>query len=245
MIGTRGHSLIELLLVVALVGVLLAMTFPTIARVRGHARDLISVSNLRTHAQVLNMYSIDWNDSFIHFTRPGADATILTACGERALYRYFMNSPMWYRPIAEEYYGSCDADPLYLPDRIDEAKDLNRSPWDYFLTAAAVAMPGYWNLDTRASRAQWGTQRLTDVRYPSSKSAFTADTIPFGHSSASLRGRVGMCMIDGSGAWFPLRSLAEPVRTGDGAFHDQWVFVDGRYGIHTPEGVLGRDLIRD
>lgn len=239
-----GYTLVESILSIALVGLLVALVFPTFGKVRVHARDLASVSNLRTHAQSLNVYAIDWDDSFIHFTRPGADATILDSCGERALYRYFMNTPMWYRPIASEYYGSCEAESLYMPHRIDEAREINQSPWDYFLTAAAIAAPGYWHLETRTSRAQWGTQRLSAVRFPSDKAAFTAGENSPGQISHP-GGRVGMSMIDGSGGWFPAHQLAEPIHTGDGMFHEQWVFVTGHYGIHTPDGVFGRDLDRN
>jgi hypothetical protein len=228
--------------VVALIGVLIALAFPTIARVRSVAWDVKSIANVRTHAQSVAAYAIDWDDSFVHFTRPGADATIVGACGFRAGYRYFENSAFWYLPIAELEYGSCWSETLFLPGGYDEAIAENRMPWDYFLTPTAITEPGYWNLETRTGREQWGTRRLDHVRFPSAKATITElawfptlngdrDT-PF----------IGLGLADGSASRFARKELAPPIATGEGRFHDQWIFVDGRYGLHTPDGLLGRDI---
>ena len=239
-----GYSLLETILVVALIGVLIALTFPTISRVRAAAWDVKSIANVRTHGQSVTAYAIDWDDSFVHFTRPRADTTIVGACGFRAGYRYFENSSFWYLPIAELEYGSCRSEALFLPHAHDEAIDQDRMPWDYFLTSTAITEPGYWNLETRTGREQWGTRRLDHVRFPSAKAMITESAqspIPTGDQHTPF---IGLGLSDGSARRFARSHLGAPVTTGEGSFHNQWIFVDGRYGLHTNHGVEGRDIQR-
>ncbi|USN98040.1 MAG: type II secretion system protein [Phycisphaeraceae bacterium] len=239
-----AFSVIELLLVVALIGVLVALLFPTIARIRARVWDIVSMSNVRTHTQSLASYALDWDDAFVHFTRPDADATILGACGDRDAYRYFANSAFWYLPLAESYYGSCQAEPLYIPSGFDEAIEENRRPWDYFLTSTAITTPAYWNLETRTGRDQWGTQRFDQVRFASAKAVITESAIsplPNGDQASRF---IGLGMADGSAGRFSRIELTAPIATGEGVIHNQWIFVDGRYGLHTPDGLLGRDVSR-
>jgi type II secretory pathway pseudopilin PulG len=237
----RAFSLIESILVVAFIGVLIAMSFPTIARVRDRARRLVSLTNLRTHGQSAAVYANDWNDAFIHITRPNADRTIIDGCDRRTAIRYFANTALWYRPIAESYYGSCQSPALYNPSRYDAAIERAADPWDYFLTASAIADPRYWNLETRAGRLQWGSQTLSNVAFPSSKVLFSDGA--YG-PTIEMSGAIQLGLIDGSAGRFALTELADPVASGDGAFHDQFLFVDGRFGIHTKGGVAGRDVLQ-
>lgn len=233
--------MIELLIVFVTITVLISLIFPTVARVRERARDLGSLANLRTHAQTLSAYSINWNESFIHFTRREATETILDSCGKRHAYRYFENSTLWHRAVAEEYYG-CGSPALGYPG-------ADPGGWPYLLTAAAIARPEYWNLETRTGRAQWATTRMTQVAYPSAKAAFV-EWRPGGATPAPLQSDVqsvkyfGLAMIDGSAGRFAHEELRPPIPTGDGAFHDQFVIPYGWYGVHTVGGVQGRDILR-
>lgn len=234
-----GYTILELLVVMATIAVLVSLIFPTVSRVRAQARDLGSLANLRTHAQVLSMYSIDWNDSFIHFTRREATQTILESCGVRSAYRYFENSAMWHRAVAEDYY-SCGSPAFAYPG-------ADPGGWHYLLTAAAIARPPYWDLETRTGGAQWATSRLTQVAFPGAKAAFIelkpggAIPAPLAADDQSFR-YFGFSMIDGSAGRFSHSQLQTPVATGDGTFHDQFILPYGWYGVHTPDGVLGRDV---
>ena len=54
-----GFSLVELLVVMAITGVLTALLLPTLATVRENANRVISSSNQRTIGQGLTMYAAD------------------------------------------------------------------------------------------------------------------------------------------------------------------------------------------
>jgi prepilin-type N-terminal cleavage/methylation domain-containing protein len=58
----RGFSLVELLVVMAITGVLTALLLPTLATVRENANRVISSSNQRTIGQGLTMYAADFKD---------------------------------------------------------------------------------------------------------------------------------------------------------------------------------------
>lgn len=59
---SHGFSLVELLVVMAITGVLTALLLPTLASVRENANRVISSSNQRTIGQGLTMYSSDNKD---------------------------------------------------------------------------------------------------------------------------------------------------------------------------------------
>jgi prepilin-type N-terminal cleavage/methylation domain-containing protein len=91
-----GFTLIELLLVLAMIGVLIAMYAPSLAKLRSSARDAVNLSNLRTHAAVLEMYTRDWGGWYPCFV--DADKAIQTVKGggiEITFDHYFEESYLW------------------------------------------------------------------------------------------------------------------------------------------------------
>lgn len=69
----RGFTLIELLVVISIIMVLASMLFPTFARARGTARQVVCVSNLRQCGIGLMMYMQEWDDRM-----PAQDLVALT-----------------------------------------------------------------------------------------------------------------------------------------------------------------------
>ena len=57
----RGFTLVELLVVVAVIAILIAMVLPALRRVREAARSAMCLSNLRQTGQALMLYSLDNN----------------------------------------------------------------------------------------------------------------------------------------------------------------------------------------
>lgn len=58
----RGFSLIELLVVVAIITVLLALTLPALSVARRDARTIAGLANLRQIGQAIHMYAMSWEN---------------------------------------------------------------------------------------------------------------------------------------------------------------------------------------
>ncbi len=62
--GQHGFSLIELLVVISIIAVLLSLLTSALGSVRGQAKNLVCISNLRQIASAWNLYSNDYRDLF-------------------------------------------------------------------------------------------------------------------------------------------------------------------------------------
>ncbi len=62
--GIKGFTLIELMIVIAIIAILAAILIPNFIRAREEAQYSACESNLKNIATALNMYSTDWNGSY-------------------------------------------------------------------------------------------------------------------------------------------------------------------------------------
>jgi prepilin-type N-terminal cleavage/methylation domain-containing protein len=60
----RGFTLVELLVVIAIIALLAAILFPVIAAVKGNAKKVKCLSNLRQIGTAIALYQADWDDVF-------------------------------------------------------------------------------------------------------------------------------------------------------------------------------------
>jgi prepilin-type N-terminal cleavage/methylation domain-containing protein len=71
----RGFTLIELLTVIAIIAILAALLFPTIAAVRNNAYQSSCMSNMHSLLQAMEMYKDDWRvypDALYGYAPPGS-----------------------------------------------------------------------------------------------------------------------------------------------------------------------------
>ena len=62
--GIKGFTLIELMIVIAIIAILAAILIPNFIRAREEAQYSACESNEKNIATALNMYSTDWNGSY-------------------------------------------------------------------------------------------------------------------------------------------------------------------------------------
>ncbi|AHF91205.1 N-terminal cleavage protein [Opitutaceae bacterium TAV5] len=110
----RAFTLIELLTVIAIIGILAAIIIPVVGKVRESARKMQSISNVRSAAQAALLYANDNKDALPHERDTNLGTYSIVA--RNALEPYFpFKSEAWYDPKVvklqnrDNYaYGSAD-----------------------------------------------------------------------------------------------------------------------------------------
>lgn len=111
---TSAFTLIELLSVIAIIGILAAILIPVVGRVRSSARNTTSISQMRQISLAALVFAQDNKDKLPWKTNEGAWS--LEAFGKGCLSEYFISgvqmepylkweSPVWYDPLALEAAG--------------------------------------------------------------------------------------------------------------------------------------------
>ncbi|MBK7405471.1 MAG: prepilin-type N-terminal cleavage/methylation domain-containing protein [Phycisphaerales bacterium] len=235
----RGFTLVESLLVVVLVGLLTALLLPVLAHARASVRDVMSVANMRTHAQVLAAYAVDWDDYYPALADPDATWSIIRGGGQIQTCRYFESVLFWNIGLCDQYYdGVVDHESFRHPAAHPDAN----APLDvsYLLSSAFLASPAYWEEKTRIGPSQWGPSRLSSVVFASDKAAIVEVHPDRGLPTIVVKRGIGVAFVDGSGGRFDADDLVKPYLHGDGTWWGTWLPV-GVYGMHTVEGWSGRD----
>ncbi|QOJ00554.1 MAG: DoxX family protein [Phycisphaeraceae bacterium] len=245
-----AFTMIETILVVALVGLLVALVAPSIGRAREHARHAASLSNLRHHAAITTAYATDWSDSAPYGVSPESPISVLRcpSRGIAAAVRYFDFNIYWNISLAEGYY---DADPwsraFRSPALIGPIPAFPTPTTSYALSCTFLASPEHYNLSTRQiPPIGFRAVRLHEVLFPGHKS-FHADRW-VGKDQGRERPRfpsptlVGF--VDGHAERIDNPQESDP---GDGRL----TLLDynghhlGRFEfpyLHTFDGVRGRDI---
>ncbi len=90
--GIKGFTLIELMIVIAIIAILAAILIPNFIRARAEAQYSACVSNEKNVATALQMYSTDWNGVY---PDQGASTTINSSFGSTYSFTptYMQNIP--------------------------------------------------------------------------------------------------------------------------------------------------------
>lgn len=97
----RGFTIIELMVVVALIASLTALLIPALALVRQEARVLRSLSNQRQLATALHLYAESHRDCFPHFKPLGTSWDPALVLGWPSVHSYFgAHQTMWLALVA-------------------------------------------------------------------------------------------------------------------------------------------------
>ena len=223
----RAFTLIELLTVIAIIGILAAILIPVVSSVRQSARSSKSIANLREIATATNLYAEENNGffPFMNFFGTGADADEQPGAGG--------GNTRW--PVVLEPYLGHDVerqadnpvlrhpifnDPTVPESERDDVSDYAAN-WNVFLTVAI------------ASRDRNGRAfRMPEVRDPSMKGMIVTGT--------SWQFRVGT-LVGGDSEWVGGGDPGPPdPRLSSGAFGV--AFIDGHVKAIRNEGEYAADV---
>ena len=232
--GASGFTIVETMLVVALVGVLLSLSLPALGQARDRARRLVSMGNLRTHGGAVAAYTGDSNGSFPYLTVPDATYTVFRHSGLAIETPYFGLYNTWNWGLADGYYGG----------QLRHGSMF--TPWEeptvfagYWYSASLIAHPGFWDPETRRGPEQWRGTNSAGGTFASAKGVFVEGGSLFGGDVGDRVYRVSM--VDGSAVEVAEREAGAVYPNGEG----EWVgsfFPHGLRFLHTVDGVRGRDV---
>ena len=108
----RQFTLIEMLVVIAIIGILMAMMSPTLQKALKRARSLDCVSHLHSIGAAYDMYADDWNGTY----PPGNIQAMSEYCfqqGWEKTFPHLLGAYLGYPQFHAEKYGSPEIMPVF------------------------------------------------------------------------------------------------------------------------------------
>lgn len=244
----RGFTLAELLVVVAIVGLLVAIAVPAVRGARDSGRTAASLSNLRQCTAVALAYTADYAGLFPLYTDPTLQTqTVLRHGGFALPVRHMAAESWWHLALADAYLaGAPFAGVAYSPHEPLYRPDDGYHFAHYVYTCSLQADPRFFDPETRWVEGikQLRAVGVREVVQPSLRAVFTNRLSPVPDPN-ERRYEIGF--VDGSAALVGPRGLGpqyEP-NTGDwwpGKTLDFGHRRNFDHGLHTHLGARGRDV---
>lgn len=164
------------MLVCVIIGLLIALSLPSLRGARGLGDRTVTLANLKSSAALFTLYAKDWKDSFPAFLDPKADRYILRdSCsgGVPRFSGYFAASVFWPDAMCAYFDGPGWPKSLYPGGVVGE-----RPPrWEggvFVMSCTVLADPLFWDQATRTGRAQFRAVYHHEVVHPSAKVLLTS-----------------------------------------------------------------------
>jgi prepilin-type N-terminal cleavage/methylation domain-containing protein len=239
-----GFTLLETILVIAIVGLLVSLLMPSLGRARQSAERLASRRALGQHAGVVGAYLLDWDDAYPIYADPDAMLHIIRSQNQVLTYsQYFGTVTGWNVALADMYYnGRSTGDDFQRKGSRPEYTAI--TPFKY--SSAFLAHPEFWNERTRTGPDQWGGVRDAQVQWHSAKVVFI-DSLMWDQTARpadpnySNERNTDVSLLDGSARLVRRSEFEPPYPKGEGGWRGSawdWGFP----GLHTVDGVAGRDI---
>ncbi len=243
----RGFTLVELVLTMALVGIVVSLLLPSLSGVRHNVLNAGEISKLRQHAMVFAAYRNDHEGWYPFFFDPEATRHVVRCGSFAAIAEYFFDQRVWWNfALGDAYYdGVCRGSMFWDP----------RDPriwWSaYEYSAAFMARPEFWNETTRTGPGQWRRVNDADVLYPSRKALLVhhafwwrteANVNLFPHPYVPGR-QIMFALIDGTAGMYRREQLGRWYARGEGDWSGSTPGM-AIPGVHTYDGARGMDVIR-
>lgn len=237
-----GFTLVELLVTMAVIGVVLALTLPVLSAAREKGRETVWQSRMRTHAQVFHVYAGDHAEAWPNVARPDDQPTWHTVGGEqRGIAFYFGQVYVWHIGLLDRYYDANLPSQSHLGRTFRNPDDAFDWHNDFLMSSSLLAAPAFWNPATRTGPSQWRGTRVHQVRYAGRKAILVEGLTVSLPAYPPASTRLLSASADGAAAYRPIGAYTDPYPTGDGDFPGSSPGLTGRRALHTIDGVLGRD----
>jgi prepilin-type N-terminal cleavage/methylation domain-containing protein len=232
LVAARGFTLLEIIIVIAIVSILLAIFIPAVSRFRDASKRAKSLSHLRSHASSVAAYSAQSRDQYPYFGNPtGPIAVQLSGCELNMNLYYFYLAYYWHVAFPEMQMGP-SASTLSSPG----ARETHCGS-SYMFSSSLRARPEFWNQSTRTGPDQWLSVRTDETLFPSSKVMFKT----WDYVDERTLGRAEVAACDGHAAVIRADQMITGYPSGEGFWTGSW-FIRHEYGMHTIDGVRGRDI---
>jgi type II secretory pathway pseudopilin PulG len=239
----NAFTLIESLMLLAIITILIALTLPSIGRSRDGAYETASLSNLRQHAMVFDLYTSDYQSIYPCFLAPDTDHewVMLSGIGLEAR-GYFSQDALWALALADQYYEGEKYSRSFHPPLVVARDDGWERSWftEYWYSSAFLADPSFWQYETRTGPEQWRPTRSDEVNFPSQK-AILWQSLLDSRDWREIRNLFGF--VDGSARAVRAQDVLPQYTFGtvtNGS--SQGGSTRGLPGMYTINGVRGRDV---
>ena len=250
----RGWTLIEAIVMIAIVAIVIAISLSTITAARASAKLALTCSRLRENASIIHAYSADSRDCMPLPVNPKVQPyrIRIPELDVDAIYKKYFDAPgYWWLPLTMTYYNRTLFDPIWYPAEADKYGQFGASTFEY--PCSFTARPEFWNASTRIdSDVQYGATRQAEVLFPTKKVLLL--------SRYQIRVRSKYCYPDGPASKFPIadpKAASMPSAFVDGSasvpsYSDVFAGYENGDGeahlsdtppaCHTINGVRGRDV---
>jgi len=199
-----GFSVIELLVTIAVIGILLSMTLPILQNTRTASRNALSQSNLHSNGQELYVYSSDRNGEFPIVVPDGASQAGMNMTrleypdGTWSAFSYFNHTTLW--PAVLRWVGHEPTEAWRAPLSTRSGNQPLVS--DYLLSQAFMTDWLYWTPGAVQSQRAWRAVKHHHVEYPSLKSMLHESPASVLSRSPGMSGQLELaplpvCFVDG------------------------------------------------
>lgn len=241
-----GMTLIETILVIAILALLVTLLVPAVSGARAQALRATNTARLSSHAAVFAAYSTDYRECFPYYVDPSATLQSIQAGGQvHTFSNYFDAIFFWQLALADAYYDSSVRSPSFCDAEL--ARNAYRAGTEFWYPCVFFARPNFWNQTTRTGGDQWGVNYVFQCTFPSRKTVLLSpyrllqplDDLYLDRPAANP---IPVALADGSARYVAESHFLRGVPTGEGAspgtLHHQDLFV----GLHTIGGVNGADV---
>lgn len=243
--SASGFTLLELLLVIALIAILIGIILPHLAGARDVARSVNALSMVRGHGQVMQVYSVDYAGYYPVVLHRDEPTTLRAGGREFVAGSYWHADFMWRYALVDQYYDGMIAHGSFFPPGATFGGDSGTA---FRYTESFLAIADFWDTTTRTDRSQWRAVPAANTAYPSKKGLVTSWA-----NQQPVPGQVGSywtpqnmtqdtAFADGSAKSVKTSDFLPWMQTGEGDYPGRVTTPFGWPVLHTLHGAQGRDV---